>query len=368
MIHLSGDIFMEKILIIEDDKSVRKSIIDLLEFSGYETNSAENGKEALELMHQQIPDLIISDIMMPELDGVDLLKQVRSKTDTATLPFIFLTAKTEYKDLRIGMNYGADDYIIKPFKANELLEAIRTRLTKKNSQVENFSYIRSNITRSIPNIISNPLLNIAGYAEILRDELSSLQHSEIKEYAQRIIDSQNDLTKLINKYTSYTDSVFLLLNRSAYNYLSDSTISFFKNICTQIIYEAADNSERKKDLDISLEEGNINISTSHFYFIIKELVQNAVKHSLPDTKIKIEGKVIKNQYHLFSTNHCSQYSNEIWQKIKSHSPMNNKIFEQNNPKLGLVTIKNILGFYNGELLIENEELGICKITLRLPIK
>jgi DNA-binding LytR/AlgR family response regulator len=124
---------MIKVLVIEDEEAVRKTISDLLEIKGYNVFSASGGKEGVKLAKELIPDLILCDIKMPDYDGYKVLKKLLAESKTALIPFIFLTAKAEMSDLRFGMELGADDYIVKPFKAKELYNAIETRLAKHKS-------------------------------------------------------------------------------------------------------------------------------------------------------------------------------------------------------------------------------------------
>lgn len=121
---------MKKILLIEDNKDVRENTADILELANYIVATAENGKIGVQKAKQFKPDLIVCDIMMPELDGYDVLRSLGGDGLTASIPFIFLTAKTDRADMRLGMNLGADDYLTKPFEENELLEAISSRLRK----------------------------------------------------------------------------------------------------------------------------------------------------------------------------------------------------------------------------------------------
>ena len=129
---------MQKILVIEDEKAVLKNIIEILESGGFNALGAENGQLGVQLATQQIPDLIICDVMMPVLDGYGVLKQLRSQPLTEIIPFIFLTAKADKGDLRQGMNLGADDYLSKPFRRKELLEAVNTRLEKQATVVQKY--------------------------------------------------------------------------------------------------------------------------------------------------------------------------------------------------------------------------------------
>ena len=123
---------MKKILIIEDNEAVRENVAEILELSNYEVVTAENGKIGVQLASKEEPDLIICDVMMPELDGFGVLHILNKNPKTANIPFIFLTAKADKMDFRKGMNLGADDYITKPFDDVELLDVIETRL-KKNT-------------------------------------------------------------------------------------------------------------------------------------------------------------------------------------------------------------------------------------------
>lgn len=120
----------QKILVIEDQEDVRENIVELLELSNYEVSSAPNGKEGIKKALNAPPNLILCDIMMPEMDGYEVLYLLSKNPTTASLPFIFLTAKAEKADFRKGMNMGADDYITKPFEEMELLGAIERRIKK----------------------------------------------------------------------------------------------------------------------------------------------------------------------------------------------------------------------------------------------
>jgi DNA-binding response OmpR family regulator len=121
---------MRKLLVIDDHDDIRENIAEILTLAGYKTTTAPNGKKGVEAALKDRPDLVICDIMMPELDGYGVLHLMRKNESTANVPFIFLTARTERADFRKGMEMGADDYITKPFDDVELLNAIEIRLKK----------------------------------------------------------------------------------------------------------------------------------------------------------------------------------------------------------------------------------------------
>jgi DNA-binding response OmpR family regulator len=123
-----------KILVIEDEPEMRRNLLMILRLEKYEVLGAENGRVGVEFAKREKPDLILCDVMMPELDGRGVLEALRANEATVTIPFIFLTAKGEKNDVRSGMNLGADDYLTKPVAKADLLETIRSRLKRQNQQ------------------------------------------------------------------------------------------------------------------------------------------------------------------------------------------------------------------------------------------
>ena len=121
---------MKKVLLIEDDIVLRENTAELLELSGYKVETASNGRAGVEVAKKYEPNIIVCDIMMPELDGYGVLESLSKNESTKYIPFIFLSAKTERQDIRKGMNLGADDYITKPFNEDELISAIESRIAK----------------------------------------------------------------------------------------------------------------------------------------------------------------------------------------------------------------------------------------------
>lgn len=164
---------MKKILVIEDEYPVRTSIRDLLEEKEYRVFTAGDGKEGLQLAREIIPDLIICDVMMPCMDGYEVIRQLNGDNKALPTPFIFLTAKADMKDLREAMDLGADDYLVKPFKAVQLLKAIETRLGK-------FEKIRQSDSPSEPEGIKS---------EYNKTEADSLKEEKLREESRLFISS-----------------------------------------------------------------------------------------------------------------------------------------------------------------------------------
>ena len=182
---------MRSILLIEDNDELRENTAEILELANYKVTAAANGKLGIQAALQQKPDLIICDVMMPELDGYGVLHLVNKNTELSAIPFIFLTAKSERSDLRKGMEMGADDYITKPFTDIELLNAVESRF-KKNDLVKN-SYTADEQG------INNLLQDVKGLAAL--DDLRENSHVNMYKKAQIIYQEGNYPNKLffINK-------------------------------------------------------------------------------------------------------------------------------------------------------------------------
>jgi CRP/FNR family transcriptional regulator, polysaccharide utilization system transcription regulator len=146
---------VKKVLIIEDNNDLRENTAEILELAGYAVETAANGKEGVKLATTNRPDIIVCDIMMPELDGYGVKQLLSQNLSTKDIPFIYLTAKAEKTDFRKGMNLGADDYLTKPFDEADLLNSIKMRLDKLDSVQKGFSLTGFNFTTLLEKAIEN---------------------------------------------------------------------------------------------------------------------------------------------------------------------------------------------------------------------
>ncbi|MGA7883955.1 MAG: response regulator transcription factor, partial [Terrimicrobiaceae bacterium] len=154
---------MKKILVIEDDPEMRRNLTTILRLEKFHPLAAENGRIGVELAKKEKPDLILCDVMMPELDGYGVIAALHADAGTVTIPFIFLTAKGEKPDVRAGMNLGADDYLTKPVAKTDLLAAIRSRLERATQQA---------VPEFKPNFESaRPLENVLGLTPRVAESL-----------------------------------------------------------------------------------------------------------------------------------------------------------------------------------------------------
>jgi two-component system, sensor histidine kinase and response regulator len=145
---------MKKILFIDDNDELRKITLEALELEGFQVSGANCGRQGIEIAREQKPDLILCDIMMPEIDGFEVFQQLRSITATSSIPVVFLTALAERENIRKGMDLGVDDYLIKPFTLEELLETIDTSMRKTKiinaGNGERLKELRERIIKLLP--------------------------------------------------------------------------------------------------------------------------------------------------------------------------------------------------------------------------
>ncbi|MDJ0650775.1 MAG: response regulator [Xenococcaceae cyanobacterium MO_188.B19] len=142
------------ILVIEDEKTTLNSLVDFLNSEGFEALGADNGRKGIELAQKHLPSLIICDIIMPDLDGYDVLTYLQQDAETAAIPFIFLTATTDSSSFRLGMEMGADDYLRKPVTSAELRAAIASRLRKQEVTIQNYRIPESDNQEDLQNKVN----------------------------------------------------------------------------------------------------------------------------------------------------------------------------------------------------------------------
>ncbi|MCC6187779.1 MAG: HAMP domain-containing histidine kinase [Anaerolineales bacterium] len=192
----------ETILVVEDDMALLEGLRDILELSGYVVHTARNGLEALAQLDAHVPDLIVSDINMPRMDGYQFYDQVRAHPVWVRLPFIFLTAKGEKADVRRGKLLGADDYITKPFDEADLLVAVQAKLNRRAqldaAQQRQIADLKRAILTTLNHEFRTPLTYITTYADILRDTQVSAE--ELKNFMRGIQVGSERLRRLVEDF------------------------------------------------------------------------------------------------------------------------------------------------------------------------
>ncbi len=335
---------MAKILIIEDDFEVLENLSELLELKDYEVITATNGREGIKIAFEEFPDLVISDIMMPETNGYDVLKALKTSPNTYATPFIFLTAKAEDADRRSGMELGADDYLVKPFDNNEVIKAIEANLKKYRkikSHYEKYLHeLRSTFTKSLPHEFRTPLNSIMGFASMLRTSLDRFTPQEIDLMLANIHESGSRLLHLLENYNLYVD----IMNLTSCEVIPDGQEMFL----TDHIHNIARMYGRDKDIIDKVEHFSVKVSGKHFIKIIGELADNSFKFAAPETKVLIESYEKSGYIYYKFTNHGRGFTPEQIEYIGAFMQFDRCSFEQQGLGLGLAIVKKLVTLYDGK--------------------
>jgi len=206
-----------KILLIEDETALRENVSEMLALEGFEVYSAVDGRDGVEVALQVHPDLIVCDIAMPEMDGYEVLKTLRTYDTTLATPFIFLTARVDRSDMRQGMQLGADDYITKPFSHKELVEAIQARLARRQALDEqarrDVESIKRDLTQMVSHELRTPLVSITMVQEYISSQLDQLSREELADLLSIMRGGSQRLSHLVEQMVMLTQLQTGLLDR-----------------------------------------------------------------------------------------------------------------------------------------------------------
>jgi len=362
---------MIKILLIEDELLVLENISELLILEGFEVIKAENGRIGVELAKSSLPDLIISDVLMPELDGFGVLEELSKDSMTNTIPFIFLTAKADRPNQRFGMDLGADDYLIKPFTPDEIYKAIYARLKKKHTakaitdqKINQFSL---NIASTIPHELRTPLNGILTTIQMLKSYSTSLDKDEIEELHDTIYESAKRLESIIYKYLTYVEAELILFSPDKLDSVSKSITENPNSIINDIIISLSNKYNRTEDTNVCASDAVVLINPMHLQVIITELYENAVKFSTRGTQISIYTSIVQGKFVIeVSDNGIGLTKDEI-NNINTLTQFGRDILEQQGLGLGLAIVQRIAQIYNGKFLIDSIKNNYTKAIVYLQI-
>lgn len=280
-----------KILVIEDEKTVSLNIQEILESGGFEAIVADNGKTGIQMAKEQLPDLIVCDIMMPDMDGYAVLTALRQDPITTTMPLIFLTAKTTHDDLRQGMNLGADDYITKPFRRKELLDAIASRLRKQESfkqlqqkiaELEQMDRQKDELIWNVSHDLKAPIANIKLIAEILRlIEPNASQQKQYLNMLENVCDQGNDLINNLLTWRQLETAEYPI------NYETINLEYWLQGLLEPFEIRTQDR-QQIFNINISPDLPPWQIDPTSLKRILTELINNACKYTSGGKKIELQ--------------------------------------------------------------------------------
>jgi two-component system, sensor histidine kinase and response regulator len=350
-------IMKERILVIEDDISLREFMIKyFLEKQGYTVITAENGEIGLEKAKAELPDLIICDIMMPKMNGYEVIQELHKNPQTKNIPFIFLTAMNGHKDMREGMVLGADDF-------SKRLE--KSRFVNDYAQ-QTFNSWKIKIANVLPHEFRTPLSTILSASNIMIND-SGMPAEEVKEMAGYINASAKRLNRLVENYLLF---VSLELITDSSDLRNDQMVCDKFFIQERVLPQAKHHGrEQLVIFEASMDSLRASIAISEAYLnkILEEVIDNACKFSPKSSEITITTQVTNDKFILSVTNVGKGLSREQVQEIGAFMQFNREVDEQQGGGLGLALTKKILELHGGLLSFDsvpNEQITVhCTIPL-----
>jgi DNA-binding response OmpR family regulator len=363
---------MHKILIIEDEQSIRENLGEIMRAENFLVVEAENGHIGVQLAKEELPNLIICDVMMPEMDGYTVLSEIRLYPPTQIIPFIFLTAKSTRSELRLGMDLGADDYLMKPFTRDELLSAVTTRLAKQivieNDSLKKVEILRSSLTRALPREFAHPLNQILNISRLAIEEFDQLERDEILSMLQEIYGASEVLYRSTRNVLLYSELLRIGTDPEKVLALRNSRDeSSTKSIISEVAYQKAEQFERTGDLQLKLQDAKLPISRSKLKKIVEEIVDNAFKFSNPNNTVKISTSCQNDIFNLFVIDSGQGMTSEQITNFGAYLQFD-RDRDLHGFGLGLTIAKLLIELYAGSLSIESVLGQYTAVHVTLPTK
>jgi two-component system sensor histidine kinase/response regulator len=364
---------MVTVLVVDDDPTILDSVTDLLRISGYNILSATNGVEGLRMMQTNTPDLIIADIMMPEMDGYRFYEAVRENPAWTPIPFIFLTARGERKDIRRGYMLGADQYLTKPFEAEDLLVAVEKRLERvraiqavTKNEVEQ---VKQQLLTIFSHELRTPLSYIYGYVHLLEEGHKGLDDDVIGEIlgdmragAERLVRLTEDLMQIV-----YIDSGAMVLRMEREG--KEANIS---PLILQAIRELDEKAERRNVIVSAQIPDQISIWCVPEFVqdVVRRLVDNAIKFSRREEgHVFVRAEIVKGWAVIAVQDDGIGIDPANLKLIfERFQQLDREKLEQQGVGLGLALADRLVDLHGGRIDVESEPGMGSTFTVYLPVE
>ncbi len=363
----------QHILVVEDHKSMSRAIQGILESEGYTVSTATDGIEALEIMDAMVPDLILADIMMPRMDGYTLYEHVRACPEWIPIPFVFLTAKSEREDKLKGKELGAEDYITKPFDAEELIVSVRSRLGRaraieRASEAE-FEHLKEQIVTVLGHELRTPLTYVTGYTDLALEDVSSLTPREVEEFLNGIKSGADRLNRLV-------EDLLLLVQidsgRAREEY--EALVSRYRNLGEIVRRTAAQWDQRAEQGRVSLrvtaEEGLPPVRLCEPFFVdaLGRLIENGIKFSRNRAdKVRVQATARDGWIRVAVSDDgvgiSAPQQAHLFERFRQ---INRDQFEQQGAGLGLAIAQELITLHGGEIAVDSTLGEGSTFTILLP--
>lgn len=360
---------MAHILVIEDDKPTRYQISKLLSLEGYEVSGAEDGIIGIEMANETRPDLIVCDIMMPNLDGYGTLLRMRENPKTRLIPFIFLTAKSQVDDLRKGMELGADDYLTKPVSPPSLFNSISRRLEKRAHQLEEAERKKEELSLelaiSIPSEIEDSIQRIVSLGNIM-----ALKYSKADKQALEICNSLNNETYSLKRYIRRIDLFgklpTLYANRFDEGIIDHRSIQASAERAVKSAQISATRLSRGGDLRIHVPEHPLHIDEQYLEIIVDELISNAFEASIEGSKVDLDIVSEDDMLTISVSDSGSGLDDTRIEQLQSFSKFGQLTQGAHRLSLGIPLVQGITRLHGGEFSLESKPEGGLVANVFLP--
>lgn len=362
---------MEKVLVIEDELTIRENLQEILELEGFEVFTAANGRSGIQLAQQEHPSLILCDIMMPELDGYGVLQMLRQDRATQMIPVIFLTAKADRVYMRQGMEQGADDYLTKPFTADELLKAVTMQLVKKTAIAQQtqmkLNRLCNEIVFALPRELMVPLNDILGMTQFLIEEQEDIQPLEAVEVARMIQDASKSLHRIAQNFLIYVSLEAVYRDPEQVKVFRQTrSRSLTQDVIIEVALQVAQEAGRSADLQMEVREGIVRLSEFDLRKVIQEIVSNAFKFSKHGTPVRIVGCASEHSYDLVIANTGRGMTEQQIAEIDALKQFDRRSFEQRGCGLGLAIAKRTVELYGGKFALRSVPYQQTMVRINLP--
>jgi len=361
----------EQILIVEDDLAMSTGIRDVLDMAGYKVQLAENGREALRVLTRFRPDLIISDIMMPEMDGFELLEEVRRRPNWAVIPFIFLTAKGQRTDIRAGKQLGADDYLVKSVDLDDLLVVVRAKLDRaivlKQQALKEMENLKNTILNMLSHEFRTPLTYITGYVDLMQEgnwSAEDLQKflSRIKGGSARLNRLVEDFLLLVRFETDDARQAYLMDKRpfNGWVHLINRVFESLRDAATPRGVELV--------VEIAPEPPLVDAHENYLENALHRLVDNAIKFSRNGGQVVVRVTADDRHVYIRVIDHGIGIPLlELPRMFDRFHQINRERMEQQGVGISLAIVKGIAELHRGEAECTSEEGVGSEFTICLPV-
>jgi signal transduction histidine kinase len=362
---------MTSVAAIDDNLSVLEATRLILEAGGFKPLIARGGQEGLALIRTQQPDIVLCDINMPDMSGYDVLRALRSDPATAAIPVIFLTALSDWTDVRAGMEMGADDYVTKPFSARDIIKAVEAQIAKRKNVEARYEstlhILRKNIAYALPHELRTPLAGILGYAGVLEMDYETLQPPEVLEIAQHILRSGKRLQRVLENYLVYAQLEIMATDPLELDALRSHITNKTARIVTEQAAKKAESVKRASDLVLNVENIALAVSEDNLRKIVEELSDNAFKFSAPGTPVQIGTKRESERFIILFQDQGRGMTAEQIQSVGAYMQFGRMLHEQQGLGLGLIIARRLAELHNARLNIQSEPGRGTQVSVHFPI-